>query len=228
MLKDMLKKNYKFILLAVIALIGIFGVSYAFFEYYGTNKNSQLIFGNIYLKLDEGTSTLSVSNLFPETKEEARERTDNTLTFSIKGLNTTENKDIWYEIMLTEGDDEEGKVRFNPEDLVFDLIEVDADGNETLVVDALSFPSLNGVSIWTNTVPHNVTTEINQTYKLRVWLNENVTISDTNPNATYKASDFKSMYTNIKIAVSGDFYEDSYLKGYVYYDAGDTNCYIFI
>jgi len=203
----MLKKSYKYIVIALVLLVSVLGISYAFFEYYGTNKNSSLIFGNIYLKFTDGASSLSLTNVFPETKEEARKRTDNLLTFTLSGLNTTTNKDIWYEIILTEGNAISGKTRFNTEDLVFDLVEIDENNKETTLIDAGSFSDLNSKRIWVNTILRNVTTEINRTYKLRMWLSEDVTVSDTNPNATYKASEFKNKYASVKVAVFGNFVE---------------------
>jgi len=214
----MLKKSYKYIVLALVLLVSVLGISYAFFEYYGTNKNSSLIFGNIYLKLENGSANLGFTNVFPETKEEARSRTDNVLTFSIKGINTTTNKDIWYQIMLNEGDPVSGKTRFDTKYLVFDLVEIDENNNETTLIDAGSFNDLNSHIIWVNTILHDVTTEINRTYRLRMWLNENVTISDTNPNATYKASEFKNMYASVKVEVFGNFVSKEMPTGHVTYD----------
>lgn len=202
----MMKRKKLFIIFTLIVLFGIFGITYAFFEYYKIGDNSnKLVFGNIYLKLDDGTDTLKVSNVFPETKEEARDRKDNLLTFTIAGLNTTEDNDIWYQIDLVEGEDEEGRVRVKPEHLVFDLIEVDADNNENLLADAFSFEDLNSAKLWVDIVNRNTTSEIKRTYKLRMWLSEDVFISDTNPKADYSTDIFRNGFASVKVSVYGDF-----------------------
>ena len=204
----MMKNKSKFIILALIMLISVVGISYAFFVYYKVGDNSsQLIFGDIYLKLNDGTDSITLLNVFPETKEKARAegRTDNIITFTVSGMNTTTNKDIWYEIMLNEGSEVEGRTRFNPEDLVFDLIEVNEDKTETYLVDAQSYSDVNARRIWVETVDRNTTTEVNKTYKLRMWLSEDVFISDTNPNATYSVGVYESSYASVKVSVYGDF-----------------------
>lgn len=206
----MKKSKSMFMILALVILISIIGISYAFFIYNKVSENgSKLIFGDIYLKMNEGTDTITLTNVFPETKEKARSRTDNQITFTVSGVNTTTNKDIWYEIMLNEGNEIAGKTRYNPEDLVFDLIEIDEDGNEIMIVDAMSFEDINARRIWVNTIDRNTATEINKTYKLRMWLSEDVFISDTNPNATYDVETFENAYGSVKVSVYGDFVEKS-------------------
>ena len=53
-----------------------------------------MIAGDIYLNMVEGDGEITLSNVFPETKEEARERNDNYITFSINGKNTS-NKNVY-------------------------------------------------------------------------------------------------------------------------------------
>ena len=185
------------------------GVSYAWFNFSQTGTNNSLITGDIYLTLNEGTDQISLENVFPMTKEEARSKTNNFITFTLSGLNTS-NQDVYYEIKLKYGDDKNGYTRFNDKDLVFDLVEVDSSNNETYVVDAASYDSFNNKRIWVDTVDHNTTTEITKTYKLRVWLNEDVIISDTDPNATYPATGanaYKNHYASVKVSVFGDVNE---------------------
>ncbi len=192
----------------------VMGSSLAFFNYTRTGANNRLITGNIYLTLNEGLDKISLENVFPMTKEEARSKTNNFITFTLSGVNTSD-KDIYYEIKLKYGDDKTGYTRFNDKDLVFDLIEVGDNNEETYIVDAKSFDSFNDRKVWVDTVDHNTTTEVVKTYKLRVWLNEDVIISDSNPNRSYCAIDncvtgevaFKKHYASVKISVFGDFTE---------------------
>ena len=202
-----MKNKKNLIIIVLIMLISAIGIAYAFFNYYRlSDKQQEVIAGSIYLKLIDGTNSISLPNMFPETVEEARARDDNVLTFNITGKNTTLDNDIFYEIMLNEDEDLAGKTRFKPEHLRFDLTEI-IDGTRNLVVDAMSFTDFNERRIWVNTVARETTTELNITYELRMWLSDDVLISDTETSADYTSSQFKNSYANVKVSVYGDFTE---------------------
>ena len=128
----------------------IFGVSYAFFEYSKVGANHELIAGDIYMNFNEGTDSLSLGSVYPESVEHARSRDDNYITFTIDGKNESE-KDIYYEIDLMHGDDHDGLTRFNDKDLKFDLSEI-VDGEETLLKSAVSFNEINNTRLWVDKV----------------------------------------------------------------------------
>lgn len=194
-------------IVALIILLGLAGISYAFFAYNRTSvKNQQLITGEIYMKLIDETDSISLPTIFPQTVEEARARTDNVLRFSISGVNTTKNKNIYYEIKLNEGTDISGKNRFNSEDLRFDLVEI-KEGIKKTVVNNMSFSDLEDRSIWVNTIDSGTTPEINIEYELRMWLSEDVLISDTLPNASYTTGEYRNSYGNVRVSVYGDLIE---------------------
>ena len=207
--KSVDKKNKErklFLLISIILLICIIGISYAFFQYYREGKSTEIIAGDIYLLLDDGTTDLKLETVFPQTKEEARASDDNLFTFSISGKNTTLDKNLYYEIKLNEGSEVEGKKRFNPEHLKFDLYEVVGE-DEVRIVDAMSFSDFNDQRIWVNTIYSETNDEVNRTYKLRMWLSDDIIISDTLPNADYTTSEFRNSFASVKISVSGDFNE---------------------
>ena len=81
------------VFIALVVLIAItIGVTYAFFNYTKVStKSHSIIAGNISLTYNEETNTLSLTNVFPETPEEARARNDNFITFTISGINTMNN-----------------------------------------------------------------------------------------------------------------------------------------
>ena len=193
--------------ISIVLLIGLVGVSFAFFEYYKEGSNQKLTAGQILLFFNDTGQMLKLPNIFPETKIEARKRKDNVITFTVSGINTNTNNDIYYEIMLNEGDPETGRIRFNPSDLVFDLIEVDSLGNETIVVDAMSFSDFNEKRIWVDIIPRGTSSNVSKTYKLRMWLSENVLISDTIADANYTTSMFANSYASVRVSVFGDFEE---------------------
>ena len=203
-----LLKNKTIIISAIMVLILLLGTTYAFFTYNRTSTtNHQLIAGEVYLNMNDNNE-LVLTNVFPETNEEARARNDNYITFTVVGKNTTTNKDLWYEIDLVEGTNITGKTRFNPSDIKFDLTET-VNGVDTLVVDAKSVSDFNSKKIWVNSVNRNTTTELTRTYKLRMWLSDEVLISDTDEDASYTTGEYKNSYASIKIQTQGDFTEKS-------------------
>ena len=212
-------KNKKIYL--VIALIGvmsiIFGVTYAFFTYNKTGSNQKIIAGDISMSFLDNNDSINLVGVFPETREEARSRDDNYVTFTIEGTNTS-NKTIYYEIDLIHGDDENSLTRFNDKDLRFDLMEV-VDGVDTIINENVSFDEINNSKIWVDTV-ENGTSNYSKTYKVRMWLDENVLISDTNSNASYSASTYKHHYASIKVRVVGDL-EEKTMPQPVYYAYAD-------
>ena len=85
-------KNKKFLIIFVIAiLLCLLGTTYAFFNYYKEGSNQEVIAGKVMLEFNEDVDTISLTNVFPETTEEARKRDDNFVTFTISGTNTTKN-----------------------------------------------------------------------------------------------------------------------------------------
>ena len=77
------KKKYLYIVGSLILVIALLGVTYAWFTYRGETSEQEIIAGDIYLNLSEGQDEITMTNVFPETKEEARARDDNFITFEI-------------------------------------------------------------------------------------------------------------------------------------------------
>ena len=210
-------KNKKILLISsiIVVMVAIMGISFAYYNYTKTLGEQTLIAGDIYLTTTTNNNQISLTNVFPMTKEEARLRNDNVTTFTLSGENTSD-KTIYYEVKLDYGDNKESPyVRFNDSDLVFDLVEVDSNNNETYLVDAGNYSSIQNKRIWVDTIDSNTTTQITKTYKLRVWINEDVLISDTSEDRTYCATDncvtgevaYKNHYASVKVIVIGDFTE---------------------
>ena len=206
-------KNRKnlIITLMIVAIIMIIGATYAFFTYARTgNQNSQLIAGEIYLNYNEGTNALSLSNILPESDSVARSKSNNVLTFTIDGKNTTTNKDIYYEIVLSDGSNQGTKTRLKDSHLKFDLVETKKQNNVTTtntVLEGVSYNELNNTKIWVNTVPSNTTSEIVYTYQLRMWISDEVLISDTESSADYTTTVFANSFASVRVSVNGNFEE---------------------
>ena len=196
----------------IICSIGLMflltGVTYAYFNYTKTSGNQQLITGDIYYRLNEGDDEIELTNVFPESAEEARSRDDNYITFSINGKNTS-SKTIYYEFVINHGAEQASpKSRYNDKDLKFDLVELDSNGNEVeYLVSDMSYSSIVNKRIWVDTIDANTSTEVVRYYKLRVWIDENVIISDSAVNANYTTLEYPNKYATIKLIAKGDFEE---------------------
>jgi len=203
--------NKKILMIAAlsVAIIVLFGIGYAFFIYNVVGeKNNELLAGEIYLNFNEGTRVLNLQTAFPMTEEEALKRDDNYITFTLSGKNTYKKKDIYYEIKLNYGDDISGKTRYNDEHIRFEFKET-KDGVTKTIFSNYTFSELNDTRIWVNTIDRNTTEEIEITYQLRMWISDEVLISDTSPDATYTTGEFARGFASVKISVYGDLVEKS-------------------
>ena len=213
------KKKITLAVIAIpLAIIAIMGVTYAWFLFYQETSNRQLVGSNIYLKLTDNEESINMVGAYPEDKVEARNinfhntaETNNMMTFTIEGDNQT-NKNIYYEIILNYGDEMESPyIRFQDKHLVFDLLEITEENEEvieTFIVDAESYNSVNNQRIYASTVLAG--DSVDRTFKLRMWLSDNLLISDTNPKADYTetgANALNKHYGSIKVAVKGTLTE---------------------
>ena len=201
-------KKKSIILLIIVIFILLLGASYSWFNYRGELSNQRLVAGDVFLTLTDGLEGINLTGIYPMTKEEARARNDNYVTFTVRGKNTSD-KNVHYEIYLKYGTDLESPYeRFMDKDIVFDLIEID-NNTETYLLDAVSFDSINNRKIWIDSVVHNTNSTVERVYKLRMWLSDRVIISDTDINANYAAEDYRYHYMNVKFGVEGDLNEKS-------------------
>ena len=144
-------KKKSLVISMVLIVVLLLGIAYAWFNYRAEGSDNKLIAGDIYLNFDVNGNGINLTSVFPETKEEARNRNDNYMTFTIRGVNTT-GKTVYYEILLNEGEDIDGKDRFKADELVFDLVEVGENNSETVLLDAVSFNDLNSHRIYVDRV----------------------------------------------------------------------------
>ena len=133
--------------------------------------------------------------------------------FTVDGKNTTTNKDIWYEVALSKGDNIDGKTRIKDNLLKFRLTET-KDNKETIIVDNKSYSDLTSKRIWVDTINKNTINEVVHTYRLYMWISNDTVIG--NVNQDYTMEKWKNIFASIKAGVSGDFnekelaYEDKY------------------
>ena len=200
-------KNVNYLILSTLLVaILIIGASFAFFSYYrASEEESEIVAGSLYLNFVDDSDSISLTNAFPEEDATARSKTNNYITFTVKGKNTS-TKDIYYEILLNKDADVSGKTRFDDNHLKFDLIET-VNGVSTRVLSGVTYDEINNTRIWVNTVSKNTTSEVSISYQLRMWLSSDILISDTLQSADYSSSEFANSYANIKVSVNGDFEE---------------------
>ena len=198
------KKGIMMVLVAVLGITILLSASFAFYTYSKTSSaDSVALTGDIYLNYIEGDN-INLTNLFPLSLNEALTETSNLISFQIKGKNTNTANDIYYDIVLSDGESVSGKTRLNNNDIHFQLIE-EVNGTETILMKEGSYGSYENGRIYVGTFPKNTQTEVTKTYKLRFWLSGNVLISDTDANADYKTSEWKNGFASVKITVNGDF-----------------------
>ena len=59
------------------------------------------------------------------------------------------------------------------------------------------------------TIPSGTETNLIHSYELRMWIDENLMISDTNEDADYSTSEYEDLFASVKVRVVGDFLEKS-------------------
>ena len=124
--------------------------------------------------------------------------------FTVDGKNTTTNKNIWYEVVLSKGDNIDGKTRIKDNLLKFRLTET-KDDKETIVVNNKSYSDLTSKRIWVDTINKNTINEVVHTYRLYMWISNDTVIG--NVDQDYTMEEWKSIFASIKVGVSGDFNE---------------------
>ena len=199
-------KDKKILIIGVVItviLLFTVGVTYAFFNYNrtGTN-NSQLVVGDIYMHFQE-TNQLTIENAMPQSTYD----TNNYFEFTIDGKNTYTEQDIWYEIVLSHGDNHETRTeRLRDGLLKFRLVEV-IDGEEEELFTNRSYNDLTSKRVWVDTIPRNTNTEIIKTYRLYMWISDSIRIGNT-AEADYDVDTWNNeVYASIKVNATGDFEE---------------------
>ncbi|MBQ6817121.1 MAG: hypothetical protein IJO27_01675, partial [Bacilli bacterium] len=125
--------------------------------------------------------------------------------FTISGKNTYTKEDIWYDIVLTHGDEHETRTtRIRDNLLRFALSKVEGEF-ETILLNNKSYSDLNNKRIWVETINANTTSVVNNTYRLYMWISEDTVIG--NVGEDYTIEEWNDVYASIKVGVTGDFVE---------------------
>ncbi len=198
-------KNKK--LLIMVLILGVifitFGFTYALFEASRNGKNNNvLVAGDIYMHYNE-SNVLNLNNASPREEYDP----NSYFEFTIDGKNEYTKKDIWYDITLTYGDKVEGKkTRISDYLLKFRLVE-NRGGTEKVLFDNKSYNDIKNKRIWVDKIEKDTKEEIKITYKLYMWLSNELEVGNTN-TATYTPDVWNNdLYASVKVNVTGDFEE---------------------
>ena len=201
------KKNSRklIVIVSIVAILVIaLGVTYAFYTYSRNGTyNNKLIAGDIYMRYKEG-SAIDLSGAMPSSTYPSS-TTGNYYEFQIIGKNTNTTKDITYNVKLAHGDPEVGKTRIPDQHLVFKLVEVVNNEEQTpALVEDQSYQTIPGTTIYTATIAKNTTNERTRTFRLYARISENVGIGT---DTTFTTTQWNNLFASIKINVDGGFVE---------------------
>jgi len=188
------------LIISIILLIIAVGITFAVYTYtrQGTTNSKQIV-GDIYMHYSD-SNQLTLENAMPSSTYDPTKYFE----FTIDGKNTTTNKDIIYDIVISHGDNHNTRTeRLLDKFLKFTLTETKNNVTET-VVDAKSYSDLSeGIRIWKDTISKNTTSEVTHTYKLYMWISNDITIGT---NADYDMDIWNDeVYASVKVNVTGDF-----------------------
>ena len=209
------KKLNLILIIAIVSILTILGVTYAFYNYTRTGENNKLIAGEVYLRYIE-TNQMTLNNAIPETKTSALQKNDNIFYFKIEGKNTSPT-DIFYDIIISHGDSQSGKSRLKDNHI---RIYLERDG--VTLIDGEIFDDWNNPVIYTDKMPALTNSHTVFNYELRMWVDEDVTISDTDPTADYNTTVWNNSYASLKLHVnSGGVFENAQPASCFIYDVVD-------
>ena len=189
-----LKYALGFALLVVI----IFSASYSFFTYTkDDSRQADITSGEVYVRISGESVNMTLNKMYPRTSEEARARNDNYIDFTVKAKNTSPTKIINYVLNITNGENIQGKTRINPQYLILDLQEK-VNNEYTCLKNAIPLSSFS----FSDVIANNVENEITKEYRLRMWVSDEIVISDTENDATYTQEEFANLFANVHIEIN--------------------------
>lgn len=173
-----------------ILVIAVVGVSFAFFTYSRTGTTNNVITtGSLTFEYEETSeSALNLSNQFPQSDTDGA--TNSAFRFDVKGNVPTTANAINYKVYVVPGATESGKTRFADSQISIKVTAsnggVVETGYNTAHALSSAISSGNGIQIGHGTITANGTDQQHD-YTLTMWVNDTVTISDTDYSKTYRA-----------------------------------------
>ena len=196
---------------AIVIMLIVIGVSYAFFSYSRTGENNnEISTGAVSFKFINGSDIL-LTNAFPISTAEGIALIDdnNICTFTIKG--NIASGDIDYTISAVEGaisSDANKTRRFNDGDIFAYIESQDVEG--VAFTPASGFESgkaLGSLPVVLGTGTVSARTETTRTFIVKIWIDDSVVrIRDAADNtdltdSIYTSDEYMSLYYSVKIKV---------------------------
>lgn len=225
-----MENNSKQAVLSIVGIavlvIAVVGVSFAFFTYskQGTTNNV-ITTGSIAFEFTEAENGLTLTNQFPQADADGQK--NDKFTFSVTGKLPTSMSPINYTVYAIPGDAMEGKTKLKNSEINFYVTKTAgtgtiAGGYDTattteygaVVTDAIndgSDTAGTGLQIASGTIAASGV-EVTDSYSMTMWVNDTVTISDTDTTKTYRASEtgrtesdsravYNTLYYSFKVRV---------------------------
>lgn len=208
-----MENNSKTAVLSIVGIailvIAVVGVSFAFFSYSKTGTTNNVITTGSILFAYQEKNNISLTNQFPQTTEDGSK--NDAFSFTVTGNIPSTADAVAYTVTAIKGDDMDGKTRLADSEID---VKVTATGGGVVsgsyATGATAGTSSTGFQIASGTIDATGL-EITHNYSMTMWVNESVTISDTDATATYCASSsqcqggrsvYSDMYYSLKVNVS--------------------------
>ena len=189
----------------MIILILVIGISIAAFSYNTTGENRQLVVGDIYMHYRETTTNINIGSIFPSNNYINGEYFE----FTIDGKNTNTKGNILYNIQVTKGDNVDDKVRIADKFLKFRLVKVE-NNQEIELANDKNYEVINNTIIYSDMINKETNSEIEYTYRLYVWISDEVEVGNTE-EVDYTTDEWNKLFASVKVNVNGKYIEGELL-----------------
>ena len=221
MKKHTKEKNKKVIvILIIIVLISLaIGISYSAWRYVFTGKENTITTGDVSIKfLESNTNVINLANALPEDDNTGKQEKSFDFVVTTKATYKTALK---YDLSIKKISTDTGYTSLNNNQIKVYL----TDSSNNVLVGPTLISDLNNNLLYSKTNTHSSTnTEVNDKYKLRVWIDKNVDASswtkDTKNQYKFKIG-IKSEETDGSIKPNAPVLDDGMIP--VYYDESSSS-----
>ena len=217
------KKKKVIAILIIIVLVSLaIGISYSAWRYVFTGKENKITTGDVSIKfLESNTNVINLTNALPEDDNTGKKEKSFDFVVTTKATYKTALK---YDLSIKKLSTDTGYTSLNNNQIKVYL----TDSSNNVLVEPTLISNLNNSLLYSKTNNHSSTnTEVNDKYKLRVWIDKNVDASswtkDTKNQYKFKIG-IKSEETEVSLDTSGanaPVLDDGMIP--VYYDESSSS-----
>ena len=217
------KKKKVIAILIIIVLISLaIGISYSAWRYVFTGKENKITTGDVSIKfLESNTNVINLANALPEDDNTGKKEKSFDFVVTTKATYKTALK---YDLSIKKLSTDTGYTSLNNNQIKVYL----TDSSNNILVGPTLISNLSNNLLYSKTNTHSSTnTEVNDKYKLRVWIDKNVDASswtkDTKNQYKFKIG-IKSEETEVSLDTSGanaPVLDDGMIP--VYYDESSSS-----